>query len=1046
MEMYANGLTEENGGTAIATAVAPTTTTTATLDLSSQQQNSYIFGVTDDKSESPPLLKEDKNTGGVSSANMGGNDINSTRSPSPLLDVGMIPSVDSSLCPYCGKQYRKPRVLDCLHSMCEDCIIAQLDGRREGELERARIALTMDFELESTCEMRPTPPGVIRCPTCYQESHVGNDVRFVNHLLLDFVRLHEVDGVSAVKGARTCRACKSEQLAMAVCKQCASDLCKNCYQAHRDMKLFDGHTVLTYAELAQNPSELPRDPVMCVLHPQMPYSLLCATCESPICGQCHAEHADIRHHSLVNIDETVANLVRLELKDMANGAEVKSKTVEVACNSVPARQRVLTEQYEVIKAEIEDTFSEYHKALDAMKENLLRKLDKLRDDQETDLNNLNRRVNVTTVKIADAVAFTHRIVEKGSAVEVLVSRKKIRQQLTALTRSMPDMSSTTELTFSKTPYVQFYNKLSNIVGDITTRLVSDVGKTDVMISSLLSDSISLKQLNAMRAYPSDNSPTQTSASGSLCTTPAPIGQSRGPGAIGMERRNKPTTTSTGSSVADFADGWPPSSIPPEPSSPSPTVDFQGKKNSLENSNSSSFYNWPPSSNPQSETRVTGPSALPLPHAPVASLTAGKQLPITTNNFLMPRGVNSWVAQTTALTGAATQLANTAFPITAAAAAAARQRLEPLLDPATIRLISQLDTASLASLQSAFSQTIPTLGRQSQLASPLEAIRPVGVPSILGEHHYMPIGIPPAIRSSAKNNANASDLSLRCSVGGVGSNPGQFGSPHGFCLGHNEEILVTDTNNHRIQIFTKKGEFIMHFGIGGSEDGHLFYPKKVVAFRSRIGEGGYIIVDKGENKARLQLFSKRGEFIRRLQTPYLEYVSALTVNDASHLVVFSSSVMMFILDIDLLEPLVLKWNDCTKAIGEPSDVAVFRDRYYVTDYKNHCVVALNNDGEVLCRFGSFESTPYPIGVDVSTNGDVLVADSHGNHFHIYCCTTDGQRLQEFECSQLKASYFSYVISRCVGLRLTSEGFLISVSKHNHTLLIFSTIFVNPPAPL
>lgn len=42
----------------------------------------------------------------------------------------------------------------------------------------------------------------------------------------------------------------------------------------------------------------------------------------------------------------------------------------------------------------------------------------------------------------------------------------------------------------------------------------------------------------------------------------------------MERRNKPITTSTSSSVVDFTDGWPPSSIPPEPSSPSPTVDFQ----------------------------------------------------------------------------------------------------------------------------------------------------------------------------------------------------------------------------------------------------------------------------------------------------------------------------------------------------------------------------------------------------------------------------------------------------------------------------------------
>lgn len=27
----------------------------------------------------------------------------------------------------------QPRVLDCLHSICEDCIIAQLDGRREAQ-------------------------------------------------------------------------------------------------------------------------------------------------------------------------------------------------------------------------------------------------------------------------------------------------------------------------------------------------------------------------------------------------------------------------------------------------------------------------------------------------------------------------------------------------------------------------------------------------------------------------------------------------------------------------------------------------------------------------------------------------------------------------------------------------------------------------------------------------------------------------------------------------------------------------------------------------
>ncbi|VDK31209.1 unnamed protein product [Gongylonema pulchrum] len=280
----------------------------------------------------------------------------------------------------------QPRVLDCLHSMCEDCIIAQLDGHRDGESNHVSAALSTDFELEGTCEMRPPPPGVIRCAACFQvsrfsiascawirESHVGNDVRFVNHMLQDFVRLHEEESVSVTKGSRSCRSCKSEQLAMAVCKECASDLCKNCYQAHRDMKLFEGHTALTYAELAQNPSELPRDPVMCVLHPQMPYALLCSSCEAPICGQCHAEHSD-------------------------------AKSTEDICSCVPARQRMLAEQYETIKGEIVEAFSEYHKALDAVQEEFLHKLDKLRDEQETDLNNLNKRVNKTTVKIADAIA------------------------------------------------------------------------------------------------------------------------------------------------------------------------------------------------------------------------------------------------------------------------------------------------------------------------------------------------------------------------------------------------------------------------------------------------------------------------------------------------------------------------------------------------------------------------------------------------------------------------------------------------------------------
>jgi len=43
------------------------------------------------------------------------------------------------------------------------------------------------------------------------------------------------------------------------------------------------------------------------------------------------------------------------------------------------------------------------------------------------------------------------------------------------------------------------------------------------------------------------------------------------------------------------------------------------------------------------------------------------------------------------------------------------------------------------------------------------------------------------------------MQIRCKYGQLGQSKGQFSSPHGFCLGMEEDIIVADTNNHRIQV-------------------------------------------------------------------------------------------------------------------------------------------------------------------------------------------------------------------------------------------------------
>ena len=45
------------------------------------------------------------------------------------------------------------------------------------------------------------------------------------------------------------------------------------------------------------------------------------------------------------------------------------------------------------------------------------------------------------------------------------------------------------------------------------------------------------------------------------------------------------------------------------------------------------------------------------------------------------------------------------------------------------------------------------------------------------------------------------MQIRCKYGQLGPSKGQFNSPHGFCLGTEEDIIVADTNNHRIQVTT-----------------------------------------------------------------------------------------------------------------------------------------------------------------------------------------------------------------------------------------------------
>ncbi|CAH8448223.1 unnamed protein product [Schistosoma bovis] len=123
-------------------------------------------------------------------------------------------------------------------------------------------------------------------------------------------------------------------------------------------------------------------------------------------------------------------------------------------------------------------------------------------------------------------------------------------------------------------------------------------------------------------------------------------------------------------------------------------------------------------------------------------------------------------------------------------------------------------------------------------------------------------------------ARCSQMNLLTKWGSLGCELGRLNSPHGFCLGFEEEIVVADTYNHRIQIFTKRGDFVSFFGVSGRVDGLMWYPRKVAIIRQ---SQRYVVCDRGNERSRMQLFSRSGHFVRRIPIRYIDIVAGLAIN-------------------------------------------------------------------------------------------------------------------------------------------------------------------------
>jgi len=210
------------------------------------------------------------------------------------------------------------------------------------------------------------------------------------------------------------------------------------------------------------------------------------------------------------------------------------------------------------------------------------------------------------------------------------------------------------------------------------------------------------------------------------------------------------------------------------------------------------------------------------------------------------------------------------------------------------------------------------------------------------------------------------------IGGHGTNSGQFKYPNGLSFLNDNEILIADYGNHRIQqLNIKTGTVVKCFGKRGAGKGEFKNPRDVCL----DDEGRIVVADY--NNDRIQVISMEGE---------------------CHSIFGDTG---------------------PEKLDHPVCCIPFKNMIFVSDKDNNCVKAFDQSGTFLYKFGKQGnqdgqfSDPYLMHVDSSNN--LLVCDWKNN------------RVQQFSLDGRFTGKSNSDLGGPIGITTTPDGRILVTSS-------------------
>ena len=268
-----------------------------------------------------------------------------------------------------------------------------------------------------------------------------------------------------------------------------------------------------------------------------------------------------------------------------------------------------------------------------------------------------------------------------------------------------------------------------------------------------------------------------------------------------------------------------------------------------------------------------------------------------------------------------------------------------------------------------------------------------------------------------------------SFGKEGSSVGMFQRPWGVAVNARDEIAVTDSGNHRVQIFDSDGKYLRSFGREGNQVGEFRYPRGITCHTN----GNIFVAD--QHNHRIQIFSGEGEYLgmfggKGSLDSQLFFPLGLSVDSDGNIIVADTG--------NKLIKIFSSYGKFLMRIGGQGSFTfpihcVQCDRYLImSDRDGHCLRVYDKNGNFQYKFGKqgggdgeFNT---PRGLSVSKSGHLIVCDSGNNRIQVF--QFSGKFVGKFGTKGSNLGEFKFPLS----LAVLSNGRIVVCDGHNHRIQI------------